>query len=41
METYEKPTMMVTYLNDEDVLTESQETTFPGDGWVNDPFTKN
>ena len=41
MEAYEKPTMTVTYLNNEDVLTESQETMFPGDGWVNDPFTNN
>lgn len=40
MERYEKPTMTVTYLNDEDVLTNSQEMVLPGDGWVQDPFTR-
>ena len=35
---YERPELNLRYLTNEDVLTESEETIFPGDGWVKDPF---
>ncbi len=37
---YELPELELRYLTNEDVLTESEETIFPGDGWVKDPFAK-
>ena len=37
---YDLPELELRYLTNEDVLTESEETVFPGDGWVKDPFTK-
>lgn len=35
---YEKPKLEVNYLDDQDVLTASEEGW--GDGWVKDPFTE-
>lgn len=35
---YEMPNLNIEWLHENDVLTESQETIFPGDGWVKDPF---
>ena len=37
---YEAPELELRYFTDEDVLTESEESIFPGDGWVKDPFAK-
>ena len=34
---YEKPKLEMSYFNNQDVLTESQESGF-GDGWAKDPF---
>ena len=38
---YEIPELELRYLANEDVLTESEDAVFPGDGWVKDPFEKN
>ena len=35
---YEAPELELRSFTDEDVLTESEESIFPGDGWVKDPF---
>ncbi len=35
---YEELELEITWLNARSVLTESQEATFSGDGWVKDPF---
>ena len=37
---YEAPELELRYFTDKDVLTESEESIFPGDGWVKDPFAK-
>ncbi len=37
---YEIPELKLQYLTNEDVLTESEEAVFSGDGWVKDPFDK-
>ncbi|MBO5737302.1 MAG: hypothetical protein J6S04_05795 [Clostridia bacterium] len=37
---YKKLHLEIHYLEAEDVLTESEEMVFPGDGWVKDPFTQ-
>lgn len=35
---YEQPKLKINQLSDAEVLTESEETVFEGDGWVKDPF---
>ena len=40
MKKYEIPELELHYLANEDVLTESEDEVFPGDGWVKDPFDK-
>ena len=37
---YKKLQLEIQYLENKDVLTESEEMIFPGDGWVKDPFSK-
>ena len=35
---YEEPNLKVDLWNCENILTESEEPVFSGDGWVRDPF---
>lgn len=35
---YEQPKLKINLLSGAEVLTESEEPTFEGDGWVKDPF---